>query len=132
MKKYRHKLSPQDHKNIVEQAKLLPKLVRVGKNGKTLERATVTFKNVTDFNAEKGTFTKHIERSSEPVYVNHEVEMVSAFWDGGAAGVHKYIQSVKDTDARARAEEVENIEPRTTAELEEASKNAVLKGGSGA
>ncbi len=103
MKKIRHKLSPQDHKFIVEQAKLLPNLVRLNKDGKQQGRVLVDFKSVSDFNKDTGTFVKHVERRIEPVYVNHEVEMISAFWDGGQNAVHNYITRVNEIAKRAEA-----------------------------
>lgn len=110
--KQKHKLTPDAHKQIKESAAVLPPLVRLNKDGSDRTRAvTKTYKGSelpegvklspgVAFNPNK----LYVQRFNEPVYVNHEVEMVNAFWSGGEPAVKDYINKVVEISKKSRKE----------------------------
>jgi hypothetical protein len=85
------KLTPQAYSAIVEIADKLPKLVKTNPNG-TFQMRTITY-----YNGGK-TYTQ----KKEPVYVNHQVELISAFQQYGNPGVNKYVQFVNEIDSNKK------------------------------
>ena len=120
----KHKLTPQAHKEIIEAARVLPKLVRVNTDGSPMYRTVSHTAMGRDmitrdkfgeeqlpkmadgvkFNPNK----LYVQKLQEPVWINHEVEMINRFWKGGTAGVQAYINRVHEI-----ANKDENVEPRT-------------------
>jgi hypothetical protein len=110
----KHKLTPQAHKNIIEAARTLPKLVRLNPDGTQQYRKAAEYKGATNYEPGKG-YTKNSQHRMEPVFINHEVEMINRFWKDGEAGVHAYI---------ARVNEIANKpEEKTEAENNEANES---------
>lgn len=86
----KHKLTPQEYKEIVLSANALPKIQRVNTDG------SPQLRNVTKFQgAEYNELTKMITKNSlhgkEPVLINHEVEMVKHFKRSGEVAVKHYV-----------------------------------------
>ena len=94
--KNKFKLTPQANKAIIVAARELPKLVKVLPNGKPQYRKCNTYEGTTEFNVTANSYTKNTKMFSEPVYLNHEVELRNAFSQYGDAGVQRYIQRVHE------------------------------------
>lgn len=104
----KYKLTPQAHKHIVEQARIMPALQRLDKHGKPMSRQIT--KTVKGADLPEGTKTDdgkapnpnklYVQRGAEPLLVNHEVEMISAYYQGGQAAVQAYIARVEAIVAR--------------------------------
>jgi len=99
--KTKFKLTPQAHKAIIEAANMLPKLVRVKPDGSPQYRKLNTYEGVSNFNVNDGTYTNNSKQYSEPVMVNHEVEMRSAYAQLGDTGIKKYIQLVHELNNKS-------------------------------
>lgn len=96
--KHRHKLTPQDHKIIIERAAKLPQLVRTKPDGTYMTRQITKFVGQKYEDKEGNKTSKpmnHFQIISEPLYVNHQTEMIQAFWKNGPQGVIDYIKSVE-------------------------------------
>lgn len=103
--KRKHKLTPQIHKQIIESAKLLPKLVKLKPDGITPEQHYVS-KKVRGYELEEGTKIKdgskinpnelYKVQSLVQNFINHEVEMINLFWQNGEDAVKNYIVQVNN------------------------------------
>ncbi len=110
--KQKHKLSPDMHKQIKESAAVRPPLVRLNKDGSDRTRVVTKTYNGSElpegvklspgvaFNPNK----LYVQRITEPVYVNHEVEMINEFWKGGEPAVKNYINNVVEISKKSRKE----------------------------
>ncbi len=117
----KHHLGPDDYKAIVDRSQKLPQLVRLTPNGEPMSRSitkTVKGKNLPEgtkvtvtkggksFEADPEAETLYVQHIKEPVWVNHKVEMVSAFWKNGNQGVIEYINRVEAIAAKSAEKEV--------------------------
>lgn len=93
-KKYKFKLIPEVHKELEQIAKKLPKIQKIGKDKKPLFRKVSFFKEVKEYNRATGSYSKVIQFGTEPVLVNHEVELVECYRKYGSTGVVKYIDLI--------------------------------------
>lgn len=96
MKKVKFKLTPQVHKQIVEAAKQLPPLVKVDSNGKPLYRKLNTYKGATM--KINGSYTKTTQHELQPVFINHEVELIQAYQQYGDKGITSYVELVHEVN----------------------------------
>lgn len=100
------------HKEIKESAAVLPPLVRLNKDGSDRTRmVSKTFKGSDipkdvkpspDVKVEPNKL--YVQRIQEPVYVNHEVEMINQYWTGGEPAVKAYIERVVEISKKNRQE----------------------------
>lgn len=95
--KTKFKLTPHAHKTILEAARELPKLIKLNPDGSAQYRKLNTYQGATNFNV-NGSYTNNTNKYAEPVMVNHEVKMRSAYYQFGDAGVKKYIQLVHEVN----------------------------------
>ena len=108
--KQKFKLSPQMHKEIKESAAVLPPLVRLNKDGSDRTRiVSKTYKgNEIPAGVKPSPGVKvepnklYVQRIQEPVYVNHEVEMINQYWSGGERAVKAYISKVVEISKKNR------------------------------
>lgn len=107
--KHKHKLTPQDYKIIVERAAKLPQLVRIKPDGTYMSRQvtkTLLGKDLPKETKIEGKILEpnklYVQRISEPLYVNHQTEMIQAFWKSGPQGVINYIKSVEAIVERSK------------------------------
>lgn len=112
-------LTPQAHKSIIETARTLPQMVRLNPDGSQMARDVTKFKGV-EYIDEKGNKSEkpynHFTKGKEPVFINHEVEMINRFWQHGEPGVQAYVDSVHAIVARHEAKEV-TVNPELVEQL---------------
>jgi hypothetical protein len=95
--KTKFKLTPQAHKDILEAVKTLPALVKLNANGKPQYRKLTTFKG---YNMK--TFTKQTQHELQPVYVNHEIELISAYKIYGEKAITEYTKFVNEVNDKTK------------------------------
>lgn len=100
--KTKFKLTPQAHKAILEVVKTLPALVKLNANGKPQYRKLNTYKGATDYNPLNGSFNKHTQHELQPVYVNHEVELISAYKQYGENAITEYTKFVNEVNDKTK------------------------------
>lgn len=123
--KYKHKISPQVHKDIIAIAQELPPLQKLSKQGKPLFRAVSKFVKGSDLPANvkiKGqpepkvrTMEEllserpalqdervgpdpnkmYIRHGREPILVNHKLNLIDSYQNEGPEGMKRYVASVK-------------------------------------
>lgn len=85
------KLTPQAYSAILEIANKLPKLVKTNPNG------SCQIRTITEYKGGK-TYTQ----KKEPVYVNHQVQLIKTFKQYGNSGVNKYVEFVNEIDSNKK------------------------------
>jgi|ERR1044072_1379650 hypothetical protein len=117
MKFKKFKLTPQVHKDIIAIAQQLPPLQKLSKLGNPLSRAVS--RPVKGSDLPEGTLVKgkpvqpdgrYIQKGTEPILINHKLNLIETFENEGPEGMRKYVASVKkifkDTEEKLAAEEL--------------------------
>lgn len=100
--KIKFKLTPQAHKAILEAVKTLPALVKLNANGKPQYRKLNTYKGATDYDHRDGSYSKNTQHELQPVYVNHEVELISAYKSYGDEAISQYVKFVNEVNDKTK------------------------------
>lgn len=90
-----YKLTPQAYKSILILAKSLGPFQRRDKNGELMFRKVTHFKGTNGW-APEGDYKNHIQRDSEPIMVNHEVNLVEVYQKYGLPGIKAYAEFFED------------------------------------
>lgn len=96
-----YKITPQVHKQIIETAKTMPAFQKYTKNHKPLFRVLTRVVKGVDLPEENRpkdfSITKtYIQKYSEPILFNHEVELIEVYRKNGQKGVDGYVKYFMD------------------------------------
>lgn len=137
--KVKYPVSNAVYKEIKTIAQGMPKIARTNGKGKVLERKlskSILFKDMDEKQQEKarnmaGSNAKilptdrYVLHYTEPVFVNHEVELVTAYEGNGRKGLEAYCAHVKslvdiaESEKRAEEEEKALKEEKKKSQLED-------------
>lgn len=105
----KYKLTPFEYKEIKAAAKELPQIVKTNADGSPMIRKIVEYKGATEYEAGIG-YKKNSLHKTEPVLLNHEVEMVRHFQNGGDAAVKHYVLMIHSINNRDKNVQVKREE----------------------
>lgn len=92
----RFKLTPEVFKSLQILAKTLPKFQRRDSNGNLLSRKVVLFNGTKDYAKGGGkiptTYKNCLKSGSEPILVNHEINLREIYQKDGQSGVESYVK----------------------------------------
>lgn len=86
----KYKLTPQEHKEIVLSANALPQIQRVNTDGSPQFRNATKYQGA-EYNEATKMITKNSLHGKEPVLINHKIEMIRHFENGGELAVKHYV-----------------------------------------
>lgn len=90
------KLTPEVHKEIKLIVSKLPKLQKTDKDGKPIFRMLNKYVGSKDVDLQRGTYKKQSQHYTEPVLVNHEINLIGQYEEMGRKGIDNYVTYVEE------------------------------------
>lgn len=92
----RFKLTPQAYKKLLALSESLPIMQRRDKNGELLRRAITKFIDTDGYSKGVPIYTKNTQKGTDPILVNHMVNLIEIYQKDGDVGVDVYVKHFKD------------------------------------
>ena len=105
----KYKLTPQEYKEIKAAAVELPPISRTNADGSPMVRKITKYQGATEYQKGVG-YKKNSLHGTEPVLLNHEVEMVRHFNNGGPAAVKHYVLMIHAINNKGKNVQVKHEE----------------------